>query len=327
MGMSYPKHPGVYAIVHPESGRLYIGSSVNIYSRWRSHKSDLKNRRHYCVYLQRAWDKHGEEAFEWRVLESCLKEKLILIAREQHWLDRYKGQLFNSINTANPAESRCPTAEERQAMSERMKGNKNGYGTHYHGCLTELDVIEIMHRYATGESSKSIAAHFGVTRTNINRITSRKIWWRVQIPPEVEAKCKEMNASHGTAEPLALPIPARPTQAPAQPMPKRKNRPRHESKPRPPRVPVNCSHCGVEMLIRPHRLRDHKDHYCSKDCRRHGLSKRVREEMSNPERRERLRQINLGKRHSEETRQKMSESQRRRAQGDNPEDQPVTPNT
>lgn len=76
---------GIYAIRHKNSGKVYVGSSVNIHVRWKQHKSSLKHRRHHCVRLQRAWNKYGEEAFEFFILEK-VDEDLRQI--EQNYIDK-----------------------------------------------------------------------------------------------------------------------------------------------------------------------------------------------------------------------------------------------
>lgn len=59
---------GIYSIVNQNNNKTYIGSSKNIIRRWYIHKSALKNNRHHCIYLQRSWNKHGEAAFKFDIV-------------------------------------------------------------------------------------------------------------------------------------------------------------------------------------------------------------------------------------------------------------------
>jgi len=77
---------GIYKIESRTSGKFYIGSTLNIKSRWSRHKSDLRARIHHSLILQRAWDKYGENDFEFTILEECGKEKIL--EREQDYLDK-----------------------------------------------------------------------------------------------------------------------------------------------------------------------------------------------------------------------------------------------
>jgi group I intron endonuclease len=189
--MKYPKHPGVYAITHVASGRRYIGSARNIYNRWRTHKSDLRRGISPSRHLQNAWNKHGETAFRFEVLEACLGDAVLLCAREQWWIDHSERKLFNLRSQADPAFGIPRTADQKAHMSRVMTGNKNGEGHHFHGHLTEDDVRDIMTRYAAGETRESLSERYKTHVVNISRIASRRIWWRVEVPPEIAAACRE----------------------------------------------------------------------------------------------------------------------------------------
>ena len=53
----------VYEIRNTISGKFYIGSSGNLYERWRTHRTKLRKRTHPNPKLQSSWSKHGESAF------------------------------------------------------------------------------------------------------------------------------------------------------------------------------------------------------------------------------------------------------------------------
>lgn len=64
----------VYAIENKTNGRRYIGSTTNYKSRWHTHKSTLRRGKHHSFILQKAWDKYGEDAFEFKLLLICPKD-------------------------------------------------------------------------------------------------------------------------------------------------------------------------------------------------------------------------------------------------------------
>lgn len=118
-----PDVPGIYAIIHLPSGKRYIGSSRNLRDRWRSHLKALKAGKHHCAYLQNAWNKYGADQFEFQILEQCLGEGVILVAREQAWIDRYKKKLYNARKLAEPWAVDLMDEDGRKEYSEKMRQN------------------------------------------------------------------------------------------------------------------------------------------------------------------------------------------------------------
>jgi group I intron endonuclease len=62
------KKIAVYRIVNTISGTYYVGSSTNLYERWRTHRKKLRAGTHLNPKLQASWRKHGEAAFAFVVL-------------------------------------------------------------------------------------------------------------------------------------------------------------------------------------------------------------------------------------------------------------------
>ncbi len=59
--------PAVYSITNIATGRVYIGQSLDYRSRWTRHVSDLSRSLHLNEHLQRSWDKHGRDAFAFKL--------------------------------------------------------------------------------------------------------------------------------------------------------------------------------------------------------------------------------------------------------------------
>lgn len=81
-----PKSPGVYKIKCITTGKIYIGSAVNIYDRCGQHQRKLRRGKHHNEHLQSAWDKYGAENFEFSVLEITARNNLL--NSEQAWLNK-----------------------------------------------------------------------------------------------------------------------------------------------------------------------------------------------------------------------------------------------
>ncbi len=99
---SIPAEPGIYKITCTTTGKFYIGSAVDLCHRRAQHLYALRNNQHHTQHLQNAWNKYGEEAFTFEVLELVLP--VFQVEREQYWLDTLKPfdkRGFNINRTAN----------------------------------------------------------------------------------------------------------------------------------------------------------------------------------------------------------------------------------
>lgn len=116
---------GIYQIHCISNGKVYIGSSKDIYTRWKQHKSDLNRNRHPNPYMQKSYNKYGKIYFVYSILEECTEDKLL--EREQYYLD-YVFEANNTFNLAliagSPTKGRKKphTEETKKKISETKKG-------------------------------------------------------------------------------------------------------------------------------------------------------------------------------------------------------------
>ena len=154
---------GIYYIENLINNKKYIGQSNNIKDRWRRHISELNKNKHHNDYLQKSWNKYGENNFMFEIIEYCSIENLD--DREQYWIDFYNtmdrdfgynlktgGQnggsimsdetkekmsisVKNSYNNSNLRKTRSLNALEQWAnpiIKEKILGKNNGmYGKHH----------------------------------------------------------------------------------------------------------------------------------------------------------------------------------------------------
>src|SRR5690242_4407239 len=62
---------GVYVISSLVSGKIYIGSAVNVHDRLRHHRHRLLANAHRNCHLQAAWNMYGSASFSMRPLLVC----------------------------------------------------------------------------------------------------------------------------------------------------------------------------------------------------------------------------------------------------------------
>ncbi len=114
---------GIYKIVAP-SGSCYVGmTTVSFDSRWSGHLKELRNGRHKCLGLKRAYKKYGEAALSFEILEKMPSaQETDILSREQFWWDELKAQNVNLYNgRPSGTGSVIHTAETKEKISETMK--------------------------------------------------------------------------------------------------------------------------------------------------------------------------------------------------------------
>jgi len=124
---------GIYTITNMHNGKYYIGRSSDFERRKKEHLRDLRRNDHANVHLQRSFNKYGEDAFVFELIED-IEDTSILEKLEQEYLDQL--DYGNSYNTSkrssggglfgikNGMFGRHHTEEARQRMSEYRKGRK-----------------------------------------------------------------------------------------------------------------------------------------------------------------------------------------------------------
>ena len=114
---------GIYCIKNKTNGKVYIGSSNNIERRFRRHRTELNTKRHSNKHLERAYQKDGEENFDFIILEICLEEELI--SKEIYYINKYEA-LDNTkgYNLSIPIKHPTITSNSnyRSILSEAKKG-------------------------------------------------------------------------------------------------------------------------------------------------------------------------------------------------------------
>lgn len=78
---------GIYCIINKINNKKYIGQTYDLEYRWKRHKSDLNNNNHSNNHLMSAWNKYGEDNFEFDIIEKC--DLSIIDDREIYWINYY----------------------------------------------------------------------------------------------------------------------------------------------------------------------------------------------------------------------------------------------
>ena len=196
---------GVYQIRNKINNKVYVGSSKDISQRWLQHISGLKNNKHRNQHLQYAWNKYGEENFEFSILEIVVNQnnfKDILIEREQFWIDKFHsvnnkfgynicpnaytclGKKTSDVGRENISKGlikRWKLSDEGQKfhisnLSQKIISEKgvNTYITQ--NKLSQDDVIDIIKLINQNFTDKDISDIYGIHPNSINSIRNGISW-------------------------------------------------------------------------------------------------------------------------------------------------------
>lgn len=188
------KSAGVYCIKNLINGNLYIGSTKSFKGRSYLHIYDLKNNKHKNPHLQNAFNKFGEESFEFFILEEV--ESLDnLIKIEQKYLDT----LNPSYNICKKAYSRlgAKCSEEsknkmRKPKSEKHKLKLSQYRTG--------KTIDEMYGVDDAEATKIKLREDRVKRQKYNVVKLNKQLQVLGTYPSVKQALDSVNTQKNTSQ-------------------------------------------------------------------------------------------------------------------------------
>lgn len=186
--------PGIYQIRNTLNNKVYIGSAICISARWSRHRKELSSNTHPNQHLQSSWNKYGEKAFLFEIIENG--QEKTLIEREQFWIDSKKASDpntgFNQCPKAGSTLNRVLTDEQRLRATENI--NKIREGTKTRSAQTKRSITrrekgtrshklnwekvqEIRRRYSSEKISfQQLALEYNVGVVTIHDLIHNKTW-------------------------------------------------------------------------------------------------------------------------------------------------------
>lgn len=149
---------GIYKVTNLINGKIYIGQSQHIETRWYSHKNDYNNPNSsgYTSMFYNAMRKYGVENFQFEVIEECPLDKLN--EREQYWIEYFHSYWgFEKSNGYN-----MTLGGDKRGSKVKLKYN---------------EVLEIQELLINDTLSQTkIGEKYGVTEATISDINLGKTW-------------------------------------------------------------------------------------------------------------------------------------------------------
>lgn len=119
------KFGAIYVIKNKITTTVYLGSSIEVEKRLSKHKSLLKYNKHYNKHLQNAYNKYGENNFEFTILDRWVPIENIKNV-EQEYID----YVFKNCKVYNKAKYVAGSAgyihnnDKLEKISNASKGKK-----------------------------------------------------------------------------------------------------------------------------------------------------------------------------------------------------------
>lgn len=178
---NFPKETGIYKIYFTNSidNKVYIGSASGIsgfYSRWKSHISNLKNRKSGNIILQLASNKYELSNIIFEILELCDKD--MCLTREQFYIDNYNSYNFGYNARPKASNNGClPMSKKaKNKIYDIWKTKRDQYSE-------EVKKLYIHENKTTREICSSL---------NISRNFLSKIFKENNIKPRKESGLKKV---------------------------------------------------------------------------------------------------------------------------------------
>ncbi len=175
---------GIYKIVNRVNGKYYVGSSNNIFHRVEyRHKRALRENTHWNSHLQWAWNKYGEVAFDFIVVEEFRTPKTYreLWNEEQKWLDIARKEPHKCYNQSFIAGGVDFTPSLRKRMSVRQKKWLKEHGHPLKGTHPTQETLRRMSIAQTGKRrSKTAIQKISGTNSVAHREDvkqAKRDWW------------------------------------------------------------------------------------------------------------------------------------------------------
>lgn len=128
--MNIYKKYGIYSIRNTVNNKVYIGKTeMNFGDRWDSHKSLLKNNKHFNSYLQRAYNKYGVESFEFEIVRDCTgdsSDNINTLEIEFIKLYNSKSNGYNMSDGGDGARGAVRSAETKNKIGIKNRENMLG---------------------------------------------------------------------------------------------------------------------------------------------------------------------------------------------------------
>lgn len=180
---------GIYKITNLVNGKIYIGQTVDVNSRKRSHLSDLRNEKHQNSYLQNAWMKYKECNFSFEVTHLCDKTELdkweIYYINKFNSTDRRLGYNLRGGGKGKWSVSKESIGKMRKTKISRKlhRGEKNA-----NALFSNATAEKIIHDLLNDYTGEYVVDKYNIPMSSIRGIVQNRTY--IDVLPEIREKLR-----------------------------------------------------------------------------------------------------------------------------------------
>lgn len=153
----------VYSIKNTKTGYTYLGSTINVYSRFHNHKSKLLHNKHENDSLQNDYNLLGINYFIFEILVICSKENLQI--QEQLYLNKQKLK-YNLQPTAYSNLNYKHLNSAKLKVSDANSGCNNGQ--------SKLNKEQVLIIRKSKEKGKILSQKYNISCAQISMVRNYK---------------------------------------------------------------------------------------------------------------------------------------------------------
>lgn len=182
---------GIYSITNVVTGDMYIGQTIQDFEkRWKSHISALNRGNHDNEYLQRSWNKYGEDAFKFKAIHYC-DELDILNDLEKYYIKKYDtyNNGFNMTEGGDYFLNEIPEEIRKKRLENLKKVNREKSDYTEHQIAKVKEMLSVLENNPI--SIKKISKLTGVRENIIYSIKNLDSW--IDVRSDLNEKIKQLN--------------------------------------------------------------------------------------------------------------------------------------
>lgn len=188
---------GIYEIRNKINNKVYIGQSVDVHRRLKSHINSL-NRNKDSKYLQRVWEKYGEKNFEFKIIE-ILDDKNKLNDREIFWIEYNKStnrDFGYNLRDGGNYSTFCEETRKLMSISASNRPPISDKTREKLRCARKRRKfsIETCRKISENQKGKKLSKE---TKDKISNTLKGKVTWNIGRKHSEESKKKNRNAHLG----------------------------------------------------------------------------------------------------------------------------------